>query len=43
VGPDYLGVAVSITVPTYTKLFGSSKTFTDHFVMRIEPTANGST
>jgi len=42
-GPDYLGVAVSITVPTYTRLFGSSKTFTDHFVMRIEPTANGST
>jgi hypothetical protein len=36
-GPDYLGVAISLTAPTYTKLFGSTKTFTDAFVMRLDP------
>jgi hypothetical protein len=37
-GPDYLGVAVSVTKPTSTHLFGSTKTYTDSFVMRLEPT-----
>ncbi len=37
-GPDFLGVALSITVPTYTNLFGVTKTFTDSFVMRLDPT-----
>ena len=36
-GPDYLGVSTSVTVPTFTKLFGSSKTFTDAFVVRLDP------
>ena len=39
-GPDYLGVAVSVTKPTYTRLFGSTKTYTDSFVMRLEPTGS---
>lgn len=39
-GPDYLGVAVSVTCPTFTKLFGTTKTFTDQFVMRLEPSGS---
>ena len=39
-GPDYLGVAVSITVPTATRLFGVTKTFNDAFVMRLDPSSN---
>jgi Flp pilus assembly protein TadG len=39
-GPDYLGIAVSVSKPTSTRLFGSSKTYTDSFVMRLEPTGS---
>jgi hypothetical protein len=39
-GPDYLGVAVSMSKPTHTRLFGSNKTYTDSFVMRLEPTGS---
>jgi Flp pilus assembly protein TadG len=41
-GPDYLGVAVSVNTPTYSHLFGSTKTFTDQFAMRLEPSATAS-
>jgi hypothetical protein len=37
VGPDYIGVWVRTTHGFVTKLFGPSKTITDHVVMRIEP------
>ena len=40
-GPDYLGVAVSITLPTNTKLLGATKTYTDQFTMRLDPTGLG--
>ena len=36
-GPDYLGVWVKTTHTFMTKLFGPSRTITDHVVMRIEP------
>ena len=37
VGPDFVGVWVRTTHGFVTKLFGTSKTITDHVVMRIEP------
>ena len=36
-GPDTIGVAMSITYPTFTKLFGSTRTIIDKFAMRLEP------
>jgi len=39
-GPDHVGIAVSITYTSVTKLFGTTKTMTDHAVMRLEPIAN---
>lgn len=35
--PDYVGVFARVTYTTSTKMFGSSFTMTDRFVMRIEP------
>lgn len=40
-GPDYLGVAISLTVPTFTKIVGTSKTFNDRFTMRLDPSGLG--
>jgi hypothetical protein len=37
VGPDYIGVWVRTTHGFVTRLFGPSKTITDHVVMRVEP------
>jgi len=36
-GPDTVGVAMSITYPSFTKLFGSTRTIVDKFAMRLEP------
>jgi Flp pilus assembly protein TadG len=40
-GPDYLGVAISLTVPTFTRLVGTTKTFNDRFTMRLDPSGLG--
>lgn len=37
-GPDLLGVAVSITYQTFTKITSPTLNLTDHAVMRLEPT-----
>jgi len=34
--PDYLGVYIKVIHPTYTSMFGSSFTYTDATVIRIE-------
>jgi Flp pilus assembly protein TadG len=38
--PDTIGVAISITYPSSTKLFGSTRTIVDRFAMRIEPSGS---
>ncbi len=36
-GPDYIGVWIKFTHGFVTKMFGTSRTISDHVVMRIEP------